>query len=208
MSAMTAVFLFVTASLNRMRARMQFTSAKRFSVVVSRPTTRAVSKRCSYRTVLRAAKELAPALSRTSFRATAGGRLRSPFLEDATPLRSASRIEEPVPASLLRSCPRSFDCVRAAHFAQDDRKPMCFLRSGAGSFAIIILSQRATRAVSKDLWQLRDSEAVPVSPNRDALFRQIAPVKEPHRDLSKDQLITLRTEEDEERNQQGGDLVQ
>jgi len=29
-------------------------------------------------------------------------------------------IAEPVPASLARSCPRSFDCVRVAHFAQDD----------------------------------------------------------------------------------------
>jgi hypothetical protein len=29
--------------------------------------------------------------------------------------------EEPVPASLARSCPRSFDFVRVAHFAQDDK---------------------------------------------------------------------------------------
>jgi hypothetical protein len=34
------------------------------------------------------------------------------------------RQQHPVPASLTGSCPRSFDFVRDAHFAQDDRLPL------------------------------------------------------------------------------------
>ncbi len=63
-----------------------------------------------------------------------------PMREQAAPLKLANRISrlvlgdvghvrdgrhqppEPVPASLARSCPRSFDFVRIAHLAQDDGK--------------------------------------------------------------------------------------
>src|SRR5208282_1566229 len=39
---------------------------------------------------------------------------------------------EPVPASLARSCPRSFDFVRGAHFSQDDTQ---WHKTPLGSYA-------------------------------------------------------------------------